>query len=219
MIEIIDVKKRKHLNKLNAAAKQAHDHPDTHGILVKIYATWCGHCRNMTEDWNRIIDELKEEYKCKKPGCVLTIANIRAGDLGPNDPIIQNLKYIPKDIKSIPTIMYISKGVRGLEYSGEREYSQMLNWIVAHPDFGLVRKSAPAAEAAEAETETDKPSSILRSITKKARIKFKDFHRGTLKKFHKDMRRQHKKSVKSRMATPVAPGAMRGYVPAYLRQA
>lgn len=212
MIEIIDVKKLKHLNKLNAAAKKAHDHPETHGLLVKIYATWCGHCRNMTEDWNRLTDELKEEYKCKRPGCVLTIANIRAGNLTPNDSMIQNLKYIPKDIKSIPTIMYISKGVRGLEYSDERKYSQMLKWIVAHPDFGLVRKdAAPAAE-------TDKPSSILRSITKKARIKFKDFHRGTLKKFHKEMRRQHKKSVRTRMATPVAPGAMRGYVPAYLME-
>jgi thiol-disulfide isomerase/thioredoxin len=212
MIEIIDVKKRKHINTLNAAAKQAHDHPETHGLLVKIYATWCGHCRNMTEDWNRLTHELKEEYKCKKPGCVLTIANIRAGDLGPNDSMIQNLKYIPKDIKSIPTIMYISKGVRGLEYTNDRVYSEMLKWIVAHPDFGLVRKDATPA------TETDKPSSILRSITKKARIKFKDFHRGTLKKFHKEMRRQHKKSVRSRMATPVAPGAMRGYVPAYLME-
>jgi hypothetical protein len=80
----------------------------------------------------------------------------------------------------------------------------MLNWIVAHPDFGLVRKDASASAS-------DKHASVLRGITKKARIKFKEFHRGTLKRFHKEMRRQHKKSVRSRMATPVA-----GYVPAYL---
>jgi thiol-disulfide isomerase/thioredoxin len=211
MIEIIDVKKRKHLNKLNAAAKQAHNHPDTHGLLVKIYADWCGHCRNMKVDWNRLTEELKANYKCKKPGCVLTIANIRAGDLGPNDPIIQNIKYIPKDINSIPTIMYISKGVRGLEYSNERVYSEMLKWVVAHPDFGLVRKDATAAA-----TEADKHASVLRGITKKARIKFKEFHRGTLKQFHKEMRRQHKKSVKTRMATPVATRHHR-MIPAYLR--
>jgi thiol-disulfide isomerase/thioredoxin len=208
MIEIIDVKKRKHINTLNAAAKQAHDHPETHGLLVKIYATWCGHCRNMTEDWNRLTHELKEEYKCKKPGCVLTIANIRAGDLGPNDPMIQNLKYIPKDIQGVPLIMYVSKGVRGLEYSNERVYSEMLKWIVAHPDFGLVRKDASASAS-------DKHASVLRGITKKARIKFKEFHRGTLKRFHKEMRRQHKKSVRSRMATPVATRHNRP-IPAYL---
>ena len=219
MIEIIDVKKRKHLDKLNAAAKQAHDHPDTHGLLVKIYADWCGHCQNMKADWNRLIEELKADYKCKKPGCVLTIANIRTGDLGPNDPIIQNLKYIPKDIQGVPLIMYISKGVRGLEYSNERVYSEMLNWIVAHPDFGLVRKDASATEGATATAtataDSHRHKSVLRGITKKARIKFNKAHRGTLKRMHEDMRRQHKKSVKSRMATPVAT---RHHIPAYLRE-
>jgi hypothetical protein len=106
--------------------------------------------------------------------------------------------------------MYISKGVRGLEYSNERVYSEMLKWVVAHPDFGLVRKDATATAADD--------SHILRGITKKARIKFKEFHRGTLKQFHKEMRRQHKKSVRSRMATPVATRHHRP-IPAYLREA
>ena len=207
MIEVIDVKKPKHLNKLNAVAKQAHDHPETHGLLVKIYADWCGHCVNMKADWKRLTEELKADYKCKKPGCVLTIANIRANDLGPNDPIIQNIKYIPKDIQSIPTIMYVSKGVRGLEYSDERNYSEMLNWIVAHPDFGLVRKDA---------SDSHKQEGVMRGLTRKARLKFKEFHRGTLKQFHKDMKRQHQKSVKTRMATPAATRHNRP-IPAYLR--
>jgi len=210
MIDIIDVKKLKHIARFNAAAKKAHDHPDTHGILVKIYADWCGHCQNMKADWARLTAELKQHYKCKRPGCVLTIANIRATDLGPNDPILQKTEYIPKDIQSIPQIMYISKGVRGLEYSNERVYSEMLKWVVAHPDFGLVRKDATATAADD--------SHILRGITKKARIKFKEFHRGTLKQFHKEMRRQHKKSVRSRMATPVATRHHRP-IPAYLREA
>ena len=220
MIEIIDVKKRKHLDKFNAAAKQAHDNPETHGLLVKIYADWCGHCVNMKADWERLIDELKADYTCKRPGCVLTIANIRAGNLGPNDPIIQNLKYIPKDIQGVPMIMYISKGVRGLEYSKDRVYSEMLNWIISHPDFGLVRKDASEAASegatvsATATADSRRHKSVLRGITKKARIKFNKAHRGTLKQVHKEMRRQHNKSVKSRMATPVAT---RHHIPAYLR--
>jgi len=218
MIEIIDVTKLKHIHKLNAAAKQAHDHPKTHGLLVKIYADWCGHCQNMKADWKRLVTDLTTNYKCKTPGCVLTIANIRASDLGPNDPILNNIKYIPKDIQSIPTIMYISKGMRGLEYSNERIYSEMLKWVVNHPDFTLVRKENALTHSHD--SVNSHHHGVLKSMTKKARIKFKEVRRETLKRFHKEMRRLHKKSVKMRMATPVAPGAaaMRGYIPAYLRE-
>jgi len=208
MLQFIDVKEGHNIDKFNAAAKQAHDNPETHGLLVKVYADWCGHCQNMAQDWNRLIKELKHKYSCKKPGCVLTIANIQAVNLEPTDPVIQNLKYIPKDIHGVPLIAYINKGVRSLEYSDERVYPKMLKWIVSHPEFSLVKRSKSK-------------SSTLRGITKKARTKFRDFHRDTLKRFHKEMRRQHKRSVRSRMATPVAPsgrGAQQyNNVPAYLR--
>ena len=208
MLQFIDVKENKNIDKFNAAAKQAHDHPETHGLLVKVYADWCGHCRNMTADWKRLIHELKTHYRCKKPGCVLTIANIQAVNLEPSVPVIQNIKYIPKDIQGVPMIMYINKGTRGLEYSKERVYSEMLNWIIEHPDFGLVRKDADTAH---------KGTRTLRGITKKARTKFKMFHRDTLKRFHEEMKQQHKKSVKSRLQTPVASNGRR-YIPAYLRE-
>ena len=207
MLQFIEVNdESNNFEKFNAAAKQAHDHPDTHGMLVKIYADWCGHCQNMKSDWQRLIHELKKNYQCKKPGCVLTIANIRAVNLEPSDPVIQKLKYIPKDIQGVPLIMYISKGARSLEYSDERVFSKMLKWVVSHRDFELVRMS-----------HAHKGTRTLRGITKKAHTKFKEFHRDTLKRFHKDMKRQHKKSVKSRMPTPVATRHNR-QIPAYLRE-
>ena len=207
MLQFIEVNdESNNFEKFNAAAKQAHDHPDTHGLLVKIYADWCGHCQNMKSDWQRLIHELKKNYQCKKPGCVLTIANIRAVNLEPSDPVIQKLKYIPKDIQGVPLIMYISKGARSLEYSDERVFSKMLKWVVSHRDFGLVRMK-----------HAHKGTRTLRGITKKAHTKFKEFHRDSLKRFHKDMKRQHKKSVKSRMPTPIATRHNR-QIPAYLRQ-
>jgi thiol-disulfide isomerase/thioredoxin len=204
MIQIIDVKEGHNIEKFNEAAKKAHEHPDTHGLLIKVYANWCGHCRNMTQDWNRLIKELKHKYSCKKSGCVLTIANIEAVNLEPSDPVLQNLKYIPKDIHGVPMITYINKGVRSLEYSDERSYPKMLKWVVSHPEFALVKRT------------NTKSVSVLSGITKKARTKFKEFHRDTLRRFHKEMRRQHKRSVRSRMPTPVAATAAQ--VPAYLRQ-
>ena len=207
MLQFIEVNDEiNNFEKFNAAAKQAHDHPETHGLLVKIYADWCGHCQNMKSDWQRLIHELKKNYQCKKPGCVLTIANIRAVNLEPSDPVIQKLKYIPKDIQGVPLIMYISKGTRSLEYSDERVFSKMLKWVVSHRDFELVRMS-----------HAHKGTRTLRGITKKAHTKFKEFHQDTLKRFHKDMKRRHKKSVKSRMPTPIARGHNR-QIPAYLRE-
>lgn len=218
MIEIIDVKENKNIDKFNAAAKKAHDHPETHGLLVKIYADWCGHCRNMKADWKRLTRELKTHYQCKKPGCVLTIANIRAVNLEANDPVIQRIKYIPKDIQGVPMIAYISKGTRGLEYSNDRVYSEMLKWVISHPDFGLTRK-ADARHAPGHEHEHEHVKRPLHGLTKKARTKFKHFHRATLKRFHHEMKRQHKKSVDSRMPTPVAHTRKTGrHIPAYLRE-
>lgn len=217
MIEIIDVKENKNIDKFNAAAKKAHDHPETHGLLVKIYADWCGHCRNMKADWKRLTRELKTHYKCKKPGCVLTIANIRAVNLEANDPVIQRIKYIPKDIQGVPMIMYVSKGTRGLEYSNERVYSEMLKWVISHPDFGLVRKADADASHAHG-PEPEHGNRPLHGLTKKARTKFKHFHRNTLKRFHHEMKHNHKKSVHSRMPTPVAHTRKTGgHIPAYLR--
>ena len=208
MIEIINVKEKKNIEKFNAAAKQAHDHPETHGLLVKIYADWCGHCRVMKADWKRLTHELKTKYQCKKPGCVLTIANIRAVNLEPNDPVIQNIKHIPKDIQGVPMIMYISKGERGLEYSKERTYEEMLNWIINHPDFGLVRKGkhnqTDSHSHSHSRSHSHTTNKTLRRITKKARTKFRDFHRKTLKRFHEEMKQRHQKSVELRMPTPVA---------------
>ena len=210
MIKTIEVNRKKNINKLNACAKEALDHPETHGLLVKIYAKWCGHCRNMAADWNKLIDELKANYTCKNPDCVLTIANVQVVSLDDTDPVIHGIKHIPKDITGVPSIMYVSKGQRGVEYSGERVYDKLLEWVVAHPKFGLVKKSSSAHDAAA----TPASDHTIKRITKHARTKFKLFHRNSLRRFHKSMKQQHQRSVKSRHPTP---GRHTRQIPAYLR--
>lgn len=209
MIKTIEVNRKKNINKLNACAKEALDHPETHGLLVKIYAKWCGHCQNMAADWNKLIDELKANYTCKNPDCVLTIANVQVVSLDDTDPVIHGIKHIPKDITGVPSIMYVSKGQRGVEYSGERVYDKLLEWVVAHPKFGLVKKHRAAAHAAAADDDH-----TIKRITNHARTKFKLFHRKSLRRFHKSMKQQHQRSVKSRNPTP---GRHTRQIPAYLR--
>lgn len=191
MIKIIEVSGKKNINELNAAAKEAYDNPETHGLLVKMYATWCGHCQNMAADWEKLIHELKTNYACKTPGCVLTIANVQIEALDDTDPVMRGIKNIPKDINGVPSIMYVSKAQRGSEYSGERVYDKLLEWVVKHPTFGLVKKGA-----------ANDNSHTIKRITKHARTKFKLFHRKSLRKFHKLMKEQHNRSVKSRNPTP-----------------
>jgi thiol-disulfide isomerase/thioredoxin len=213
MIEIIDVKENHNIDKFNAAAKRAHDNPDTHGLLVKIYADWCGHCQNMKAEWTRLIDDLSKHYRCKKPGCILTIANIQAVNLEANDPVIQQLKYIPKDIQGVPLIMYVSKGKRGLEYSNDRVYSEMLKWVVGHSEFKLEKRDRHHNRSDSIHhARPHARRSRLRKITKNASIKFKEFHRDTLKRFHKKMQRDGYVSVNTRIPTPHSKR-----VPAYLR--
>jgi thiol-disulfide isomerase/thioredoxin len=208
MIKTIEVNRKKNINELNAMAREALDHPETHGLLVKIYAKWCGHCQNMAADWKKLIDELKANYTCKNPDCVLTIANVQIEALDDTDPVIRGIKHIPKDITGVPSIMYVSKGQRGQEYSGERVYDKLLEWVVAHPKFGLVKKHRTAAHD---DADDDKRITIKR-ITKHARTKFKLFHRKSLRRFHKSMK--HQRSVKSRHPTP---GRHTRQIPAYLR--
>lgn len=210
MIEVIDVKEKHNIDKFNAAAKRAHDNPDTHGLLVKIYADWCGHCQNMKAEWARLTHELKNNYRCKKPGCVLTIANIQLANVDPNDPVLNSIKYIPKDIQGVPLIMYVNKGIRGLEYSKNRVYAEMLKWVVSNPDFALSRRGAQPKP-------TDNKQ-VLHGLTKKAGTKFKHFHRATLKQFHKEMKRKYNKSVHSRIPTPFPYTRKTGqHIPGYLR--
>jgi len=198
MIKIIEVNSKKNINELNAAAREALDHPETHGLLVKMYANWCGHCKNMAADWEKLIEELKTNYICKNPNCVLTIANVEIEALDDTDPVISGIKHIPKDINGVPSIMYVSKGHRGLEYSGERVYDKLLEWVIKHPKFGLVKKGKKNNNNASASAS----ASAIKHITKHARTKFKLFHRKSLRRFHKLMKEQHKRSVKSRHPTP-----------------
>ena len=202
MIKTIEVNGKKNINELNAVAKEALDHPETHGLLVKMYANWCGHCQNMAADWEKLIHELKTNYTCKNPNCVLTIANVEIEALDDTDPVIRGIKHIPKDINGVPSIMYVSKGTRGAEYSGERVYNKLLEWVIAHPKFGLAKKGK----------NTD--AHAVKRISKHARTKFKLFHRKSLRRFHKLMKQQNKRSVKSRHPTPRRHTT---HIPAYLR--
>ena len=215
MIKIIDVHNENDINKLNNAAKEALDNPKTHGLLVKLYANWCGYCKKMAADWDKLINELKTNYRCKDENCILTIANVEIQQLDDSDPIIRGIKHIPKDINGIPCIMYVSNGKRDMEYSGVRNYKNLLKWVIEHPLFGLIKNQSQSQSQSQSQTTSAIKTSDSKRISKNARPKFKLFHRKSLRRFHKLMKSLNNRPVSSRDPTPLRRVSRK--IPAYLR--
>lgn len=219
MIKILEIKSVNDVNKFNEIANKALQNEQTHGLLVKFYADWCGHCQSMKEDWNALTTELKNKYECKNEKCSLIIANIRVESMDNNDKIMANLKHIPKDIQGVPSIMFVSNGKRGQEYTGEKVFAEMLNWVINNNNFTLKKKtnttisatksrisnrtSATTASSKSMSASKSRKSSTIKKLIKQAIPKFKENHSKTLRDFHRKLRSETKtRSVKNRTQTP-----------------
>lgn len=78
--------------------------------LVWFYAEWCGHCKSMLSDWDKLAREDNNGEKMIK---------INVGDQGNSAQEFLAEKY---NVSSYPTI-YIIEGSNKTEYDGERNYT------------------------------------------------------------------------------------------------
>jgi thiol-disulfide isomerase/thioredoxin len=103
-------------------------------IVGRIFAEWCGHCRNMEKAWEELQNKIKEEKKGEVE--FVEIEDIEMGKRLPS----MNEKYFHKEggkkggIESsgFPTIFmfHVGKASETLTYyKGEREMSPMKYWI------------------------------------------------------------------------------------------
>ena len=225
MIKNIKVNTEQDVDKLNGIAKLAKENLGTHGLLVKFAADWCGYCKSMQEDWDKLTEELERDYECKNQKCSLTIASIRVQDMGNNDKIISRLQNIPKDINGVPVIMFVVGGSRAEEYSGERNYAGIKEWILKNKHFPVQKKQSnvkvsPNHSHSKLGSRTRKHSSItINRIIRNARPQFKEVNRDTLRRLHRELRRKNARSVKNRKKTPYPNQAqnMNPKIPAYLK--
>lgn len=98
-------------------------------IVGKVYAEWCGHCRNMKEDWSRLKEDIKTEKGEKIKFVDIEDIHIdKLKDL--NDEYFDKKQVI--ESSGFPTIFMfdVKKPTATLDYfKGERNLKSMKDWI------------------------------------------------------------------------------------------
>jgi thiol-disulfide isomerase/thioredoxin len=220
MIKNIKVNTKEDVDKLNGISKQAKETKGTHthGLLVKFAADWCGFCKSMQNDWDKLTEELERDYECKNQNCSLTIASIRVQDMGNNDEILSRLQNIPKDINGVPVIMFVAGGSRADEYSGDRNYAGIMEWILKNKHFPVQKKQTVSPRPrSRSSSRKHSSSTTINRIIKNARPQFKEVNRKTLRRLHRELRRKNAISVKNRKKTPYPSPRPNQKIPAYLK--
>jgi thiol-disulfide isomerase/thioredoxin len=85
--------------------------------IVKYYADWCGHCKNLKPEWDKACAPLKKSTK----NFNIAEANEKA------IPYINSYSKVP----GYPSILYLEKGDKKDMYSGEHNAESLRTWMDA----------------------------------------------------------------------------------------
>ena len=96
------------LNKFNEAVQKG-------GAVVKFYADWCGHCKDLNPKWNVMTSHLKNSTGS---GLIASV---------PEDMISK--VNCDNDILGFPTIRYMVGGKKRKDYNGRREVEDLEKFV------------------------------------------------------------------------------------------
>ena len=101
-------------------------------VMVEFYAPWCGHCKKLAPDYEKLADQLKEE------GSPAVIAKIDATEhAGPASTY---------GVRGYPTLIFFKNGNQ-IKYEGDRAVDAMAKFIT--------KKSGPASLEIKSKDELD----------------------------------------------------------------
>jgi protein disulfide-isomerase-like protein len=125
-------------------------------MLLKFYAPWCGHCKELAPTWEKLAEKLKVEER-------ITIAKVDASKNGINHPKLKVEDF------GFPTIVYFPMVDKAnpIVYSGNRDVDGFVSFLKDRVPYDITEnygteedyhaaKAAAEAEAAGAEPATKK---------------------------------------------------------------
>ena len=88
-------------------------------LIVLVYAPWCGHCKEMKGEWEKVVEHLGNRDDLDG-----FISKIQL------DEIPKLKKPVLDDIKGVPTLIYLNKGENSGVFEGERDAEHIEDWIL-----------------------------------------------------------------------------------------
>jgi thiol-disulfide isomerase/thioredoxin len=106
---------------INKSSKNDNKKP----VIILLHATWCGHCKTLEPEWERMKTELD-----KKTSDNIIFEEIESAELDDKLPIISKtyLNGVPIEHRGFPTIGSI-KNQQFEQYGGGRTADSLLEWV------------------------------------------------------------------------------------------
>lgn len=88
--------------------------------LILFHAEWCGYCKKMKPEWDKMKVTLNEKYN-NNPPCVIQELDV--------DDAASSEMFKKHNVSSFPTIKFITKDGEVIDFQGERVESEFLEFI------------------------------------------------------------------------------------------
>lgn len=136
---------------------------EKHILVGKVYANWCGHCKNLKPVWKELKRSLKK--KMKSLGLKIDFVEIEESE---TKKMERFKKWNPDlEVNGYPTIFKKKKGGKIEYYNQDRELEKMQNWILdknqEKEEFSLFGGKSKKLK----KTKTSKKTRTKRSKTEK----------------------------------------------------
>jgi thiol-disulfide isomerase/thioredoxin len=96
----------------------------SNNTFLKIYAEWCGHCKALKPEWEKLVNEALSNDELKDNINLISIEETQLKRMS---------EKLQKKVEGFPTLLFIKKGEMDpdnyIQYSGDRNASSMLEFI------------------------------------------------------------------------------------------